>query len=311
MSITDSAAAASLSENVDQLIVLAQTDAVLSVATIKFQLEHSTAKVSYEQGGGDGGGPKQHLARALNRMFDFALAVSVEVLARALAHAASTASSPGGSSPPTSPMQHADSPDSGHGGGMLPRASSVEDVGSDAYFARQTTMAHVALEVLATVFLVSEDARPLVQRYAAADTAVVAHLRDALGVPRDVELASFAEGYKTQVMAALSNLAYACAAVGDAVAADDALLAAVLSGTRVDEENPGMVEWAEFAIRNICLASGKAQDAISSLKARTSRDPATGKAVVEVDRSTKEIFGEQDVSVMVEGQRLNIIETTM
>ena len=148
------------------------------------------------------------------------------------------------------------------------RSESFEDLTEDLegqceYLAH---VAHFSGQTLSGVFLVSHDVRPLLQSYIAEHRPLLLDfLRKAITVDRKTELYCFAEGYKTTHMSVLANLCSEAPLVAQLVAEDDALMVAILNATRVDEENPGLAEWAEFAIRNLCHSSDAAQQRITSL----------------------------------------------
>ena len=95
---------------------------------------------------------------------------------------------------------------------------------------------------------------------------ILEYVADALAISRDVELHCFAEGYRTMHISLLANLTHDCPEVCKAAGSSTKLLSAVLTCTRLDEENPGCAEWAEYCTRNICLHSPEARDFIKHLK---------------------------------------------
>ena len=282
--LSDPAAAAAITKHLDQMVVLCQADPTLQLAALKFQMEHASAKADFDRSGGDSAAEpprspsapvetlsredreKAHLRAALMRMMEFGLACGRETLERATdVSAASSQRSPladrgprgfgGAAEPPT--------------GGERARSGSVDDLATqDALMERAATISHLAVQVLGLVFLVSEELRPVLQRHALHDLRLLDYVKRALLLDRETELSTFAEGFKTGHMNLLANFCYKNTEVCSAVGKIDPLLVAVLAGTRVDEENPGMVEWAEFTVRCICEHSGEARDFIRGLTRR-------------------------------------------
>ncbi|KAJ9461856.1 hypothetical protein DIPPA_22625 [Diplonema papillatum] len=69
-------------------------------------------------------------------------------------------------------------------------------------------------------------------------------------IPRQVELMRYGEGYRTSLMRILANVTFGNTTVS-AYLLEHSFIAAILSATKIDEENAGLREWAEFCIRNI------------------------------------------------------------
>eukprot|EP01060_Flectonema_neradi_P021734 TRINITY_DN2962_c6_g1_i1.p1 TRINITY_DN2962_c6_g1~~TRINITY_DN2962_c6_g1_i1.p1 ORF type:complete len:305 (+),score=50.44 TRINITY_DN2962_c6_g1_i1:69-917(+) len=69
-------------------------------------------------------------------------------------------------------------------------------------------------------------------------------------IPREIELARYGEGYRTHIMRVIANATYESHSV-TATILETGFVPLILSSTVIDEENAGLREWAEFAIRNI------------------------------------------------------------
>lgn len=271
--ISDEAAARAMACHVDDLVILAQTDPALQVACMKFQMEHASARAEFDSkkhmeitsptgsASSRSQSPPQelpdpvpaaagrscaqqrervHLLAALRRMLEFAVTTGL--------HALSPVSAQG---PGASQAKFGD------------RSSSVDDLNTgEASLERRATMMHLSTQIIALAFIVAEELRTEVQSFALEETGLLRLVSGALKLSRELELEFFAEGFKTDHMNVLSNFTFGSGAVCAAVAADEQLLLAVLAATRIDEENPGMVEWAEFALRNVCKMSPDAQAVI-------------------------------------------------
>jgi ataxin-10 len=272
--ISNTDAARSIGVHVDELVVLAQTDADLRMACVKFQMEHAASKASY-----DGTGEHDHLLATLARMLDLATNVSSVVLQRVVGAATPKSTSPVSPRPADMPPPGADGFDTDPAGGMGGQGSSVDDLmaGGDLCSERDATLMQHCCRVAALAFLVSEDLRGDLQQHAL-DGGLLTVVRGSLCLPRMMELRFFAEGFKTEHMNVLSNFTYGNYAVCTAISQDEPLLLAILGATRIDEENPGLVEWAEFTLRNVCGMSQAAADVIKAQKPMSQPTYTDGKA---------------------------------
>uniref|UniRef100_A0A7S1PMH7 Ataxin-10 domain-containing protein n=1 Tax=Neobodo designis TaxID=312471 RepID=A0A7S1PMH7_NEODS len=262
--ISNPDAARTIGGHVDELVVLAQTDADLNMACVKFQMEHAASKASF-----DGTGEREHLLATLCRMVDLATKISTVVLHRAIGAATPKSTSPVSPRPDEMPPpgSTAFAAAAAEAPGMAGPASSVDDLmaGGELCTERDATLMQHCCRVAALAFLVSEEMRPLLQQHAL-DSGLLAVVRGSLCIPRHVELRCFAEGFKTEHMNVLSNFTFGSRSVCDAVAADEPFVLAIMGATRIDEENPGLVEWAEFTLRNVCGMSPAAADVIKNQK---------------------------------------------
>eukprot|EP01061_Rhynchopus_euleeides_P005728 TRINITY_DN14911_c0_g1_i2.p1 TRINITY_DN14911_c0_g1~~TRINITY_DN14911_c0_g1_i2.p1 ORF type:complete len:308 (+),score=136.44 TRINITY_DN14911_c0_g1_i2:65-925(+) len=69
-------------------------------------------------------------------------------------------------------------------------------------------------------------------------------------IPREVELLRYGEGYRTCIMRVVANATYDNSTV-TAYLLEKGFVPSILSATKIDKENGGLREWAEFTIRNI------------------------------------------------------------
>lgn len=285
-----------ISELIDEMLTLSQPDADLRMYCVKFQVEHASSKVEYQSadaksalGNADTddddapasplGADMLHLKWALQRMIDLATSISQSIKSRSVRSFRETSPSMRSTTP--------DSPYSGETSAAAPRASpSVEGSsgsstlgnfsGSVDEFMAMTdhdvrvelraNVMHVALEILSQSLLVHPALCTLLQEYMIGDKLLVPHLSDLMLLEKELELAYFTEGFKTDVMKLIANLTFQNQSASTAIAVDHRFLNAILSATRIDDENPGLVEWAEFAIRNICSASPTARDHLAKLQ---------------------------------------------
>lgn len=251
-----------INKQVDTVLQFSKTDAELQNSVLKFQLEQAADKAAFESKGGnvDRG---EHLRRVLVRMSDLALAVASAILKRTTADMQSRASD---ADPSTTDALHLTPSLTGPAVADMVHASSVEDFskGSDAWLQGGALLSSAAVNLLSLVLTVHKELRNGLQMHMLHRN-VIDYVNEALGVSREHEIRYFLEGYKTDHMRLIANIAFENTEIGDTVADNDHLLRAILSATKIDEENPGMVEWAEFAIRNLCSCSPLAQEKIRQL----------------------------------------------
>eukprot|EP01062_Namystynia_karyoxenos_P079075 TRINITY_DN826_c1_g3_i1.p2 TRINITY_DN826_c1_g3~~TRINITY_DN826_c1_g3_i1.p2 ORF type:complete len:350 (+),score=126.84 TRINITY_DN826_c1_g3_i1:82-1050(+) len=128
--------------------------------------------------------------------------------------------------------------------------------------------AHYALETLAEVLVVMNypDAAAEVQKHCLGD-GLVGLLGEMMAIPREVELLRYGEGYRTLIVRVVANLAYGSQETAAAVMQEPGMLNAILNATKIDAENPGSREWAQFAARNLCGHPG-VQEHIRQLRAQ-------------------------------------------
>ncbi|KAK7194582.1 Spinocerebellar ataxia type 10 protein domain containing protein [Novymonas esmeraldas] len=240
-------------------LCLASLDNLRDMA-FKFQYEQAAEKAAY-RGAETRPDPMTQLTHVLRRMVDLTLGTARAVYDQTLLEwrrrkceaETDSSSSPSGSS------QSMTSPE-------VLRNSSVEDFaeGSNAWLERGSHLSLLSLEVLSSVLLAHHFLRQGLQRYML-DENVLDYLEKVFDMERDHELCYFPEAFKTECMRLIANLTHENVEVNAALAERETFLFNILSATKIDEENPGMVEWAEFAIRNICESSPAARDKIQRL----------------------------------------------
>ncbi|KPA76075.1 hypothetical protein ABB37_08205 [Leptomonas pyrrhocoris] len=226
----------------------------------KFQYEQAAEKAAH-QSGETKPDPMVQLAHVLYRMVDLTLGTAKTVYDQTLAEWRRRKCESERKSP-TSPLASSQSLTSPE----ALRNSSVADFneGSSAWVERGAHLSLLSLEVLSSILLAHAALRKSIQKYML-DYDILDYLEKIFGMERDHELSFFPEGFKTECMRLVANLTYENNDVSLALAGRDAFLFSILSATRIDEENPGMVEWAEFAIRNICESSAAAREKIRKL----------------------------------------------
>lgn len=246
-----------ISRNVDTVVSLSATDAELRHYVLKFQLEQAADKAAYEAAG-QSVNKLDHLRKVLQRMVDLALAVAQQVLRRTLEDFQSHVAVLSGDVKATVSQTPTSSE-------ML-QTSSVADFaeGTETWLESGAHLSAQAVEILAMVLIAHSQLRPALQAHML-EMNIVPYLAEALAVSRDHELSYFQEGYKTEHMRLVANFVFENPAASRAILQDERLLKEILSGTKVDEENPGMVEWSEFAIRSLCEVSQDARDRIKQL----------------------------------------------
>lgn len=226
----------------------------------KFQYEQAAEKAAY-QSGEVKPDPMVQLTHVLHRMVDLTLGTAKTVYDQTLVEWRRRKCE-GEQSSPTTPLASSQSLTSPE----VLRNSSVEDFneGSSAWVERGAHLSLLSLEVLSSILLAHAALRKNLQKYML-DYSVLDYLAKIFEMERDHELSFFPEGFKTECMRLVANLTHDNADVNAALVERDAFLFSILSATRIDEENPGMVEWAEFAIRNICESSSAAREKIRKL----------------------------------------------
>jgi len=252
-----------IGSKIDSIIALCfSTQDGLRDYAFKFQYEQAAAKAAYESGS-QNTDPSSHLRAVLQRMIDLALCILQEVakqIQQQQCNGLGSSQSSESSHIKSPPSQTFKSPE------ML-RNSSVEDFssGSFGWIERGAHVSQLALEVLSSSLLASAQLRSSLQDYIA-EKGALDILGGALSIDRERELLYHAEGFKTEVACVMANLSFENVKVSNAMAERDDILFRLLAATKVDEENPGMVEWAEFAIRNICSSSASAREKLKKLK---------------------------------------------
>ena len=262
-----------MSRHVDQLISVGSVfDNDVQSYCVKFQMEHASAKAEYQQSKSENlfeatcdflSPEMDHLRRVLVRMIDFAAAVCQHVLRKCRSCNIRRSPSFARSASDSSDRSQASGEDQQT---LRAAAGSVEDLGSEEFFVESgANLMHSGLEVMSLALLVHPALRSILQSHLMDHCEMSSYLSDALRIPKDQELSYFAEGYKTDHMKLVANLAFEHKAASKSFSTVE-FLTEVLNGTKQDDDNPGMAEWAEFALRNICSTSEEARERIKSMK---------------------------------------------
>lgn len=162
------------------------------------------------------------------------------------------------------------------------RASSVDDVGfqsDESWLECGANLMHCATEILGLALVVHSGLRRRLQHHLLEDVQTLRYLSDAFAITKEHESMYFAVGYRTDLMKVIANLTYDNAKACNAVCMDvDGLFRQVLCGTKIDDENPHMVEWAEFALRNLMTLSECGREELKKMRA------------LDVDESTRRLL---------------------
>jgi ataxin-10 len=272
----NSAVLRQISELIDEMLLLSQPDADLRMHCVKFQVEHAAAKAMFqtEGCGGASSGPTcalsaemLHLQWALQRMIDFATSISQSIKLRSLRCFRDTSPSIRSSSPDSPYSDNSSVPRPGDA--LLGHFSESMDEflsDHDARVELRANVMHAALEVLSQSLLVHPALCVSLQDYMINEKQLIPHLSELMCIEKDIERTCFTEGFKTDVMKLTANVTFENPSASTAVAMDQRFLNEILSATRIDDENPGLVEWAEFVIRNTCTASPAARDHLAKLQ---------------------------------------------
>jgi hypothetical protein len=152
----------------------------------------------------------------------------------------------------------------GRGDPWLDRSTNA-----DSYYAATQVL------ILSHVLLPAGPQRKELQSVLVDQCSILTALHNYLLLDRETELKLYAEGYRTELVALLAHLLSENRSACHQVAETPGLMKMILEATKIDEDNPGMGEWAQFAIRNLCdVPAGRQQ--ISTLgKEATALDPQT------------------------------------
>ncbi|CCW63551.1 unnamed protein product [Phytomonas sp. EM1] len=240
-----------ISKNVDTILALCSADSELRNYALKFQLEQAADKAVFDSGG-ETVSKIEHMKKVLRRMVDLALAVAMHILER-------TKNDKGNMSIELDTVSQPSTD--------LLQSSSVEDFteGSCAWLEIGAHLSYVSTDLLSLVLVSHSNLRHSLQMYMLGK-GVLNYISDALNITQEHEITYFQEGYKTEHVRLMANLCFDNVDCSKAIVGDDNILIKILSATRIDEENPGMVEWAEFAIRNLCASTYEAQEKLKQLK---------------------------------------------
>ncbi|KEG10321.1 hypothetical protein DQ04_03881060 [Trypanosoma grayi] len=285
-----------ISSKVDTLLMLCETENELRNYSLKFKLEQAVDKAAF-QAKREEGEEMIHFQRILQRMADLALNVAPHILQRTRKHLKNkyaSEKSGGSSEAANNSAGHTDVDN-------LQRNSSVEEFsdGSEAWLETGARISYTAVELLCLILVSHPRLVKALQAYLF-ECEVLTYITDALSISREHEIAFFQEGYRTEHIRLIANLTHDNEKVCSSVVGNSALLSAILTGTRFDEENPGMVEWAEFAIRNLCCGSGEAREKIRYLTpigiSEESKELLSGKVDCQLTPEGKVVMGRPDAT---------------
>ena len=240
MELADNSVLADLTTNVDRIVHLGHVDTILGLAVVKFQLDHQTLKCDYHSDQDESA--SKHLYAVLDRMMDLSFTVSWYVMKRVTKLIRSPS--------PNSSDSFGDSPRPN----KIDRNSSVDDLlneESDFMLEAGANLFHAAICCSSLCIIAHPVLRSEVQE-ALVDKGFISLVEEALAVSVDNELRYFAEGFRTNLIMLLANLTYENIRASESILKMDKLTTHIYQSTRVDENNPGLAEWAEFAVRNIC-----------------------------------------------------------
>ncbi|PWV10706.1 hypothetical protein C3747_66g35 [Trypanosoma cruzi] len=250
-----------ISAKVDSLLILCETDSELRNYALKFKLEQAVDKTAF-QAKREEGEEMLHFQRVLQRMADLALSIAPHIVRRTGRHLKAKYASGNDKTCSEASSTCAEFMDTDG----IPRNSSVEEFrdGSEAWLETGAHLSHVAVELLCLILVSHPRLVKALQMYLM-ERDVLSYIEDALSIPREHEIAFFQEGHRTEHMRLMANLTLDNVEACSFIVSNSALLSAVLTSTRFDEENPGMVEWAEFCIRNLCCCTKEAHEKIRRL----------------------------------------------
>lgn len=240
-----------VSEKIDLILDLCQKDLELQPFAFKFQFEQASDKAAFESRNEE---RECHMERVLQQMSDLAREVASYVLDRSISHSQQKNDKNQLSSNTLA-------------GGTL-RVSSVDDftAGGEAWMECSANVSFLCSSVLSLVILSNKSIRKKIQVYLLEHN-VLEYVINALKISKEHEINYFLEGHKTELLRLLANMSFENSVTSKAMAENDELLMSILSSTRIDEENPGLGEWAKFTIRNICHAAESAREKIKRLQA--------------------------------------------
>lgn len=275
-----------ISRKVDSLLMLCETESELSSHSLKFKLEQAVDKTAFQSNRRDGE-EMLHLQRVLQRMVDFGLQIALHILRRTGRQHKSKFGFVKEAVSAETPVSGADS---------LQRNSSVTEFcdGSDAWLEAGAHMSYTAVELLCLILVSHPRLVHTLQTYMF-ESGVLDYIKDALSISREQEIGFFQEGYKTEHLRLIANLTHDNPEVCSHVVNNSQLLKAVLTGTCIDEENPGMGEWAKFCIRNLSCCSSEAREKIRRLSAVSISDETKelvlGKVDCQLDHTGRVVVG--------------------
>eukprot|EP00796_Vickermania_ingenoplastis_P009581 gene9581-6736_t len=243
-----------MGEKVDLILDLCHKDDELQPFALRFQFEQAADTAAFASCPTD---RAEHMEKVLKRMADLGREVAAYVLERSLSESKKARENSQLWVP--SPPQAAP-PD-------IPRVSSVDDftVGGDAWLECGANVSMLCVSLMSLVILSNKRTQYKLQTHLM-DQHVLPYVNEALKISKDHEMSYFLEGHKTELVRLLANLSFENAKTSSAIVHNTELLRSILSSTSIDEDNPGIGEWAKFTIRNICLSCNEARERIQQLK---------------------------------------------
>lgn len=239
-----------ITEKVDLILDLCQKDVELHPFAFKFQFEQAADKAAFQ--------PSEDtkllkMERVLQQMIDLARDVASYVLNRTITHSKRKTDQKNISAEETS--------------NEIIRVNSVDDftAGGDSWLECGANVSLLCSSVLSLVILASKNIQRKVQLYLLHQN-ILEYVNEALKISKEHEVSYFLEGHRTELLRLLANMSFENTITSIAMSENDELLINILSSTRIDEENPGVGEWAKFAIRNICHAAESAREKIKKLQ---------------------------------------------
>lgn len=315
-----------LSGLVDTLLRISPMyDSELQKFVVKFQVEHAAAKAEFQceissrdteesstRDFSEATTPDmRHLHLALKRMIDLGAAVAQQVLRKSLKAARGLSPSPCSSfsSEPVGYTMSERSPslnsNDDHFTAALPglRASSVEDIlaTDESWIECGANLMHAAVEIMSLALVVHPELRSQLQLHLVNECKIVNYLVEAMQISKEHEVNYFAMGFKTDHVKLVANITFDNSDVGRVISGRSELMNELLNGTRIDDDNPGMVEWAEFAIRNLCCSTEEARDSLRKMRPvgvhpETEEFLGRGKKVSKFDATGKLTLEESDTT---------------
>lgn len=239
-----------ITEKIDIILDLSRKDTDLQPFIIAFQFEQAADQAIFEKSKDD---PVLHLERVLKRMAKLAVDIDVCILNRTSVQAERKTQSP--------------QREQLYSTSELMKISSADDFscGEDSLREQNANIFFFCTSVMSLLILANDTLRKKLQNYLLEEN-ILKFIIQALKINKEHELYYFVEGHKTELLRLLANLSYQNSRVCASISDNEEVLLAILSSTKIDEDNPGMGEWAKFTIRNICEGSDEASQKIKKLK---------------------------------------------
>lgn len=258
----DQSVLAKISSHVDTILALCSSDDELNKFALIFQVKQAASQATFAAGETDEVTRWAHLEGVLKRMIDLALAVAHHILQRT-----TTDMKRHSITPETDDHMCSHVSNASRSSTMLVRTSSVDEfsVGSEPWRESGGSVSYAAVELLSDILVIHDEVRQRMQQYMF-EHGILDYLSSALNIGREHELVFFRERYKTEHIRLIANLCYDNSTISASIVKTPVLMREILSGTCIDEENPGMIEWAKFATRNLCMATPEARQLISQMQ---------------------------------------------